>query len=160
MSDMNRAGVLRRLAGVILGSSLTDDQIVSLAKSLAADRDFAGELSKSLLNSLSAFSRNVASGDLFERQNETQLSGPIKVDHLVKWIVAHNISKKGLIQKLIAKRIVQASAGTLQSESIREIVTRVTTSSSPNAMSKFLDILGMNVEPDAYLEGIEGRRVR
>lgn len=160
MSDMNRAAVIRRVTGAVLASSLTDGQIFSLARSLVADRGFVDELSRALLTSINGFSGHAGGDDLFARQNEVAVIGPTKIDQLVKWIVGHNISKKSLIQKMLAKKIVQASPGTLQSESIREIVIRVATSASPNAMSRFMDILGMTVESDAYLDGIEGRRAR
>lgn len=157
---LKRGEVLRRLTGSILGSSLSDDQIISLAHVLADDKEFSSDLSRSLLASIMSLSSRSFSTELVEPKGARDLADTMSVDHIVKWIVQHNIPKKQLIAKLLSRKIVQASPATLQSQSIREIVTRVFTSSSPSSITKLLDILGMDIEPDAYLEGIEGRRIR
>lgn len=157
---LRREDVVRRLTGLILGSSLADEQVISIAHALAFDRDLSSSLSRALLNSMQAMSFSSKTKDLFERVDEHAAVESMSIDNVVNWISAHNITKKQLITKLLNRKLVKASPATLQSQSVRDIVARVFASASPASTRKFFDTLGISVEPDAYLEGIEGRRAR
>jgi hypothetical protein len=158
--DLGRALLLRRLTGSILASSLTHEQIVSLAQHLASDRDFSSDLANAILTSSKAFSPRVAGQGRLELSERRDGTDSLSIDQAVKWINDHNIPKRQLISTLLERRILHASPATLQSQSIRDIVTRVYASSSPKAVSKFFSLLGVSAEPDAYLAGIEGRQTK
>lgn len=141
--------VLRKVVGSILSSNLTSREIIDLSRDLMHSPELAYEIARALRLSVEVFDEEP------NMRFEPVTSEPPWLTMVVDRIQKSKMPKREIIELLPKRYIDHISHATLQKMSLRDLLLRAFENTSQSNINSFIRKIGMDVEPDPYLTGIE-----
>jgi len=156
--EHERRELIRRFAGLFVAVAKDMHELTRISDALRNDSEFAADLGSCLSN----IARHLHAPSIEKSYDAPSAGRPAKtvtVDQIVNSLTKDGFTKRQIVEAIRRNNLLSLSPATLQSQSIREIVSRLLDPSLPEyRLEKFLTLIGFYNEPDAYLTGIDGRR--
>lgn len=150
--EANRQEVMRRMAGALLASGFSSQDLLLLSEEMISDQNFSYELGRLLRKHL-----ELVGIDPPQRASGVVVKDPGWLASALDIVSRRGLSKKELVSIIQNQLPINVSPATLQRLTVREMLLRAFEGASNDKTSSFLKSLSGKMEPDMYLRGIERR---
>lgn len=151
--NASRAAIIRKIVGSVLSSDMTNKDIDYFSDDLIHDREFSFELGHALRMSLYALeAKTDYDPDMYYSRSRSWLTDIVDI------IQEKHISKKEVIMAIPPNLINDISFSSLIRQPLIDILERTLEKAPKKLIDEFISNLGIRIEQDPYLAGIEKKR--